>query len=278
MTGRQANGLQIDTGERFDLSFTAKDRYATPDSIFEVFGESVRMLREIDRSRSDDVTLRWRTYQLSTANREGFGQRVKLIVVAEPLRANHSRGVADVAYRGWEFAHRGAELPDDFPESAVESAVKMADALNNGVAGIRVAVPHKPAVRVDRQTQRNLHTINQQRFVFTYGSIEGSLRLLSSLKKQHFDVVEDTTGTSVHCYFDDAETEAKALAAYKKRVSVQGRIKYNREGKPLSVEVAGLRAFKDARDLPQLSDLIGIDITGGQDSVSYIRELRDDGH
>ena len=66
------------------------------------------------------------------------------------------------------------------------------------------------------------------------------------------------------------------MLAWKRRVVVTGKIITNRETRKKEIYVDKIRVLGDRKDLPQLEDLRGIDITGGAESSEYIRNLRDD--
>ncbi len=109
------------------------------------------------------------------------------------------------------------------------------------------------------------------KYRYAHGSVEGRLLQLSAITERHScTVVDQATGNAVTCYFTDQQLEEHAEAAYKGRVSVSGKIKYNRAGEPVSMEVADLKKLMPDDELPQLSDLLGINITGGRDAVEYI--------
>ncbi len=95
--------------------------------------------------------------------------------------------------------------------------------------------------------------------------------------KPAFFIYDPLTGEKIICHIpEDRMAEAKdALDTHPHRVSVTGKVKYNRAGKPISIEVADFTPLRDRHELPQMKDLEGIDLTGGVDPTEYIRRLRD---
>ena len=82
------------------------------------------------------------------------------------------------------------------------------------------------------------------------------------------------TGEKVTCTLDKVLMD-EAAKFFGKRVSVYGRVRYTREGTPVEIEVKIVRPMKYQAELPQFSDLEGIDITEGVDPTEYIGRLRD---
>jgi len=57
-------------------------------------------------------------------------------------------------------------------------------------------------------------------------------------------------------------------------VSVRGIVRFV-DGKPSSVEVESFDAMPTNEELEDEDEIRGIDITSGEDSVTYVRKLRD---
>jgi hypothetical protein len=87
-------------------------------------------------------------------------------------------------------------------------------------------------------------------------------------------LVDRLTGEETSCYVGE-ELDREIRNAWKKRVVVTGTIEMNRETRKKTIHVDRIRLLRESKDLPQLEDLRGIDITGGVESSQYIRNLRD---
>ena len=59
------------------------------------------------------------------------------------------------------------------------------------------------------------------------------------------------------------------------RASVYGLARYDKDGYPIEIVVETLERMPGFGDMTNPQDVQGIDITGGIDSVDYIRSLRD---
>ena len=60
------------------------------------------------------------------------------------------------------------------------------------------------------------------------------------------------------------------------RVAVYGRVTTDDCGNPIVIDVRKLIITLLPENLPQMEDLHGIDITGGEPSEDYVRRMRDD--
>ncbi len=112
-----------------------------------------------------------------------------------------------------------------------------------------------------------------------HGSLRGTLKTVAAVRAETDEVilVDRLTGAETRCYFQDQDIEAKVRAVGKNRVVVTGEIFVDRTTRePRKVVARELRIIPPSSELPQLEDLAGIDITGGIDSVEYVRRMRDD--
>jgi len=90
-----------------------------------------------------------------------------------------------------------------------------------------------------------------------YGSIEGKLQTISDRGTFQFVVFDALTDRGVNCFVPQDKFK-EAHIAFGRRVSVAGEIHYDRDGKPLSIRVSGIRVFKDLNELPPIDDFCGI--------------------
>lgn len=90
-----------------------------------------------------------------------------------------------------------------------------------------------------------------------YGTIEGKLLALKVRGKLNFSIWETLTEKEVKCFFGD-EMYNDVISSIRKRVSVYGLIHYNKEGKPLRVDIEKLTQFPEDIDLPKFKDIIGL--------------------
>ena len=95
------------------------------------------------------------------------------------------------------------------------------------------------------------------------GSVEGVIEMVTVHDNSYFRVYDAIQGWGVPCYFRQ-ESLDEVRNALGKRVSITGRLRNDRLGKPESVQVSGIRILGLER-LPTPSEIRGIakGMTGG---------------
>lgn len=162
-------------------------------------------------------------------------------------------------------------LPRHFNTKALSKARDLARQVGNGLAAITIAAggasvspTGRLACYVDELTRESAcHT-----------QLEGTVEMVTVRGRKHFNMYDVASDRGITCYFADAML-AEVLDAFGKRVVAYGMGRFDHEGAPLSLEVEELRQQAQQDELPQFSDLEGIDITGGLNPTEYIRRLRD---
>lgn len=91
----------------------------------------------------------------------------------------------------------------------------------------------------------------------SFGEVEGRLSVLSDHGGFKFFITESLHEHEVACYITKDELIDRAIAAFRKRVSANGLIKYRRDGTPLSIDVDDLRVFINDQ-FPSTEDVVGI--------------------
>lgn len=268
-------------GEKVNIDFLANAQYVTAHSVIEVLDNSIRALEDIDRYESRALTLQWRISKLLTTQTKPRLQRVQIMLFAEPKDQvkKSSIGVAKRYLSQMDNFRKGTDLIERFPERAIEPVRRVSAVLNNGVHQMNLRSAEMN-VEVNKETLQHIDEANRNRFYYSHGTVEGYLLVLdSSGNKPHFDIIETTAKNQVACYFDDMRIEQDAYRLWKRRVSAVGKIKYNQTGKRISVQVYSLSPLPldSELPLPTIHSLMGMNITGGVDSVQYIRGLRDNG-
>lgn len=91
----------------------------------------------------------------------------------------------------------------------------------------------------------------------SYGSIEGKLLMLSDEDGFKFAVQQKLFDRRVICFVAEALVP-EAIAAFRRRVRVMGRIQYNRVGNPVSLDVGEIIIMPQNSDLPSVAEMRGI--------------------
>lgn len=89
------------------------------------------------------------------------------------------------------------------------------------------------------------------------GSIEGKLEVLSSHGKLQLVIYDILSSKPIKCEISDRDLEV-ALQEFRNRVEVFGRVRYRRDGAPVSVRVDRIVPFPQPQDIPSLDEMRGI--------------------
>ena len=89
------------------------------------------------------------------------------------------------------------------------------------------------------------------------GTVEGVLDVVSVHNGYEFCVSEVLYGKTIKCFVSESLLD-KALRYFKKRVEVDGLIRYDKNGFPKSVEATNMVEFPSPEEIPHFSELKGI--------------------
>lgn len=175
--------------------------------------------------------------------------------------------------------------PRLFTESALRSTNHLARTFARGITRIEfssngdVAVADQAVAENAERALRKIELENAKRAgrYVEYGELEGQMKELSELAgRDKIVIADDLTGKKTPCYFRGEALEEKARGAWKRRVVVTGEITVDRQtGDPVGVLVDEIRVLGGRSELPQIDDLVGMDISDGLESSEYVRSLRD---
>lgn len=183
---------------------------------------------------------------------------INLGVAAEPRKDRvRATEVAYAIYSGFrELSARPGARPDFFSDNVLEKTrelIKLQDGKAITTIQVRrinskVSLNQKMLVNVERILGGTLAEV---------GAIEGRLEMISARGGLHVGVWDALTDRQVRCDIPPNLTE-RVMAAFKKRVSVSGRIRYRPTGEPVSIDVENIEIFPDRDKLPTADDVYGI--------------------
>ena len=90
------------------------------------------------------------------------------------------------------------------------------------------------------------------------GNVEGELSTLTDRRGFKMVVYRSLDGLAVDCLTDDPRLVSEAIAAFSKRVSVHGTVRYNSKGLPTSVKAEQIKVFRPDSELTPLSEIRGV--------------------
>lgn len=232
------------------------------------------LLRELDRSGTADESVDWVIVDLSigSATVEVEGRPSNPVADISPL-------IVQQAIETLESAARGARLPD-VPTAAWLQARAVADLLQANDVRLNLKANGRE-VDLDRW-QMPLAAVpeieTRRRVSEAVTSVEGSLDtvFLHDPRDAHFVIWDAVYGRQVRCDFAPEHLRI-VKEALGERVRVNGRVQFDAIGRPERiVEIFSIRVLRPGSG-PAPSDLRGMapDITGGLDSVEWVRRIRD---
>lgn len=259
-----------------ELSIVVDSNTEDPVSVqgfLDAVSNTLEILRNLDSAISlrRTGTLRWVISEL----RSESPATARLKAVTSPEGQDFSYDVIRSYLDGLEQLTAGNDLPANFPDDALESAKRLSRDMvkENTVILLRhqernVEVSERIAANVDERLSQTYSST---------GSVEGTLEMITLHDRSYFRVYDSIHGMGVPCYFEPTLLE-NVRQGIGRRVSVEGNIQSDRNGKIRSLRVARFRLLPDEDHLPTPSQMRGLvkGMTEGQPAEEYLRNLRDD--
>jgi hypothetical protein len=180
--------------------------------------------------------------------------------VADPETEKLARNAIKCVRTGMAMLERGTSGVPHFNVLALQAAGRLASVRakpsRQGINVIEIASSTgKPAEVTPKTAQHVSRTVGVQHQA--YGSIEGKLQTISERGSFKFAVWDALTDRPVNCFVPEDKFKM-AYDAFRKRVSVSGLLQYDREGRPVSIKVEGIRVFRELSELPPIEHFRGI--------------------
>ena len=248
----------------------------TPDLLAQPFLDAMNRSLEILRDLDADIamrrspTLRWAIEHMH------IGSPAVMILRAIPP-ANGKDVSQDVANRyvdGLALLEQGEQLPASFSEDALNAAKRLADLTRGNECTVIIRTGRR-SVQVSQRISVNVDEMVKRSYV-SDGSVEGVLEMATLHEHTYFRVYDAIQGWGVPCYFrQDIVDEVRN--AFGRRVSITGRLRSDRLGKPESMQVSSIQML-GIEPLPTVGDVRGIakGMTGGLKAEEYLRSVRRD--
>ena len=248
----------------------------TPDLLARPFldamGHSLEILRDLDAS----ITMRRRpTLRWTIAHMNIGSPAVMTLKALSPITGTDvSQAVATHYVDGLALLAQGRQLPEFFSEDTLNTAKRLADLTRGNECVVIVRTPNR-SVQVSQRISVNIDELINKSYL-SEGSVEGVIEMVTVHDKNYFRVYDAIQGWGVPCYFGQ-ESLDEVRNALGKRVSITGRLRNDRLGKPESVQVSGIRIL-GVEGLPTPSEIRGIakSMTGGLKAEEYLRDVRRD--
>lgn len=227
-------------------SVSASDFYKALDAFLTLVRE---LTRQINEGSPRDAWL---------LNVQEGSQVVTLRADVSRLPMTAAAEVYAAVLDGLEALEREAKAPRLYTETALESARELSmvsqGRKDRGVP-VRVLTRTR-ALSITRNTYNNVSEILDWKYE-DVGTVEGTLEVVSAHNGYEIRIYEPVWQRVVRCAVSE-ELLHEALAAFGKRVEVQGLVRYTKDGFPVSVKVLKITEFPDPKQLPSFRDVKGI--------------------
>ena len=169
-----------------------------------------------------------------------------------------------------------ASAPEDTDPKVLEHAKRAISPLGRKVRrivytseGASVEPTHHLTANVDLLIEPPVRAHHE------HTTLRGWLQAVTIHGRRQFMIYDTLTDEGIACSFD-AKDLKRVLRSMNHIVAVTGRARYDDAGRPKSISVESFRKIKSVDKLPQMEDLKGIDVTGGEESSEYVRKGRDE--
>jgi len=256
--------------DQLTIRVVPREEYVSAASFLSIVQNTLAILREVDAQISEQRqgSLTWQIKDVSLNSpltMTIFGE-----TTAEDL--DYGRDVIEAYTDGLRQVDTSpARIPEFFTFEALRRAKSLVSVLNDGIERVIFSTPRREAVMPTQRVAANVDELTQSYEELT--SFEGRLESATIHSKNRF-YVWDVFDGRISCSFSkDLLDDVRELFGH--RVSVYGRARYSRTGRPLSIDVLDLKRLRDQEELPQFEDFQGVNITGSLSSEDYVRSLRD---
>jgi hypothetical protein len=236
-----------------DLTLEIDGQNVTPERFMRGVRAFFGLVNEVTRALAGpNETVHWVVQVKEGSNLVGL----------EPMRSSIPPPVLQDIYtkvqEGVEAIENEAREPEGMPEAALRHMRDLGAVVGvseDDDTKVRVWTRKQP-VTVTHKTVAHVAVLISEAYE-DFGTLEGRIQVISEQGALHVFVTEPVHGRRIRCYFDE-EMLPTFMAAFRKRVEVTGRIKYRRDGTPISIAATALSEFPGKDELPSFRDMRGI--------------------
>lgn len=151
-----------------------------------------------------------------------------------------------------------AEAPESFPNLAIRYLRDLGNIVGTDERDdtrVRVWARRSPVAVTHKAVAHAADLLGE--VTEDYGSVEGRLLVTSARGALHFEIDEPVWEQRIRCYIEENLLD-EALACFRRRVEVYGRIKFRRDGTPVSIRVDKIMPFPERHELPDFLSVRGV--------------------
>ncbi len=238
-------------------------------SFITVLNNTVGLLNSMGRklAKTDSPDLVWQITSVS------MNSPLTITLKGQSARGRDlpRRAIRDYV-QGIQRIQEKRERPARFEDTDLDQVSKLASVLYDGVKSLRFSAEPFGEVCLTKVLAENAQNIQRRRYHYEYTSFRGRLNDIRTSFGAHECVVRDfLTNQEIRCTYPE-KRDSEIAALLLKRVEVSGKAKFTERGQLVSIQIDRFQELPAAR--LKISDAKAVDITGGMDSVEYIRKIR----
>ncbi len=214
----------------------------------------------------------------------GLHSTTPTISIAPAIDGTDSVSAVKEGVRILTASEEPASPPRYFSEEALDDLIAMRSLFTNRKYQVdKIVLKESPEARtpiatIQQDVKQKVERVTRGSYALL-GSLEGTLEATNLRSKPPtFTIWDRVTGRPIRCSFDEERwlDEVTNFLKRRARVLVEGKITYFRNGIPRFIsELRNLWDMTPDKSLPK-GDYGSIpDLTGGKDSVDYVRSLRE---
>jgi len=168
------------------------------------------------------------------------------------------KSTIDAVKNGFLEIEQRSGRPSYWSDASIKSAKEIASVYSpneNALDVIRVCSDGGYATMTKKTSTNVVSLVGNEKRAF--GAVEGRLRTVTESGGLHVVVQDALTHNNIRCFIEDTDTD-RFVAAFKKRVSIYGEIRYARDGTQLSIKASDIRVMRESTKLPSIDEMIGI--------------------
>ena len=238
-----------------------------------VIGSSFGILNDLDTaiSRQPLGSLDW-----IIENAYGGSVAIEIKSKARDPEIDYGEKVAETYADGLEIINTQGITPPYFSDNCLRLLGKVAKVLSsNGADALEVYDrTREKYTEFDSGIGKTTNQLIRNSYE-SFGSVEGTLEMISIHKPARFNVYHSVSLRAVRCNLREEDIE-KVKDALGRRVVVTGLVSYNAKDEPKSIIVEEIEIIPKEEELPTIDEFIGSDpnFTGKMTTEEYIRSIR----
>jgi len=243
------------------------------ESFLTVIDSSFGILKDLDIaiSRQPQGSLEWVIDRVST---DSIG--IEIESKARDPKTDYGARVSEAYSDGIEIIRSEGITPPYFSDNCLRLVGKVAKVLRgDGARALEILDPIRgKSTEFDAQITTTTSQLMGYSYK-SYGSVEGTLEMVSIHKPARFNVYHSISLHAVRCNLRE-EDIVRGRDALGRRVVVSGLVSYNAKDEPKSIMVEETEVIPREDELPTIDKFVGSDpnYTGDMTTKEYIRSIR----